>query len=77
MAISDWMTDAYPPKYIPNGFRNKKNGKIYIVNKDNVLNATNVADGQVMVLYHLDGYPDQLFVREIEEFHQKFDKLDS
>ena len=52
-------------------FRNKKNGMIYTY-IDEVINCTNAQDGQVMILYTKDNL---LFVREKEEFFQKFERI--
>jgi len=54
-------------------YRNKKNGKIYIREK-NVINATNSNDGEVMVLYRPEEDYENWYVREINEFYEKFDK---
>jgi hypothetical protein len=50
---------------------NIKNKKPYTLLTDEVINATNNQDGQKMVLY-TDG--EKLYVREIEEFNNKFTK---
>jgi hypothetical protein len=55
-------------------YRNKKNGNIYIRDK-NVINATNSNDGQVMVLYRKEEDYDNWYVREISEFYEKFEKV--
>lgn len=58
-----------------NKYRNIKTGKTYTMFSNKFINATNgPADGQVMVGYfNSDG---MLFVRETNEFHQKFTKIE-
>lgn len=51
-------------------WKNKKNGKIYSIENDFIINATNAQDGQVMVLYRND--EGKLFVRDKAEFLLKF-----
>lgn len=56
---------------------NKKNGKKYLV-LGNVINCTNVQDGQKMILYKSTEIGDdevKYFVREEEEFFNKFYKF--
>ena len=53
-------------------YRNIKNGNIYEVIRDDVINCTNANDDQIMVLYKSEEYPDLIFVREKNEFHVKF-----
>lgn len=53
-------------------FRNIKNGNIYDVIREDVINCTNANDGDVMVLYKSENYPDKIFVREKNEFYVKF-----
>lgn len=48
---------------------NNKTKKIYDILKVGVINSTNAQDGEEMVLY-TDG--DNLFVREMGEFGEKF-----
>jgi hypothetical protein len=53
-------------------YQNNKNGKLYKVLSETVINTTNDLDGQVMVLYQsVDG---TMFIREWAEFHGKFSK---
>lgn len=54
-------------------YRNLKNGNIYELIRDDVINCTNVNDGQIMVLYTCEKSPGKIFVREINEFHKKFE----
>lgn len=54
-------------------FRNKKNGNLYFA-LDQVTNATNAQDDQVMVLYR-PVEKERLFCREYEEFLQKFEPV--
>ncbi len=56
-------------------YRNIKNGNTYEVIRDDVLNCTNVNDGQIMVLYKSQKSPELLFVREKTEFLQKFELI--
>lgn len=56
-------------------YRNIKNGNIYKVIREDVINCTNANDGQIMVLYKNEKYPDKIFVREINEFNIKFQKI--
>ena len=54
-------------------FRHKKTGNIYTI-VDTAINCTNSQDGQVMVIYKNNN--DQIFVREIREFNDKFEKIE-
>ena len=56
-------------------YRNIKNGNIYEVIRDDVINCTNANDNQIMVLYKSEEHPDLLFVREISEFNIKFEEV--
>ncbi len=56
-------------------FRHLKTGNIYEMLRNDVINATNANAEQVMVLYKSDLYPDKLFVREKNEFYEKFKQL--
>lgn len=56
-------------------YKHLKTGNIYYLLRDDVINCTNANDHQTMVLYKRDGYPDLIFVREKEEFFEKFKKL--
>lgn len=53
-------------------YRNKKNGKTYIVLGE-VVDCTNERDGTICILYN-DGL--KLFVREKNEFFEKFEKVE-
>jgi hypothetical protein len=53
--------------------KNKKTGKGYWILEQSLINATNSAGKQVMVLYQQDYSPYEMFVREKEEFKEKFD----
>ena len=53
-------------------YRNNKNGNIYEVIREDVINCTNANDDQVMVMYKSLEHPEMLFVREINEFKIKF-----
>ena len=56
-------------------YRNIKNGNIYEVIRDDIINCTNANDDQIMVLYKSYEHPDLLFVREINEFKIKFEEI--
>ena len=56
-------------------YRNIKNGNIYEIIRDDVINCTNANDNQIMVLYKSLEHPDMLFVREINEFNIKFEEV--
>lgn len=47
----------------------KKTGNVYTMLMLNVKDATNATDGRDMILYYKDG---MFFVREAEEFYDKF-----
>ena len=53
-------------------FKHLKTGDTYFMLRDDVINCTNANDHQTMVLYRREGYPELIFVREKEEFFQKF-----
>lgn len=53
-------------------YKNKKNGKIYTVLAEDIINSTNSNDGQRMILYTDNN--GNLYVREYSEFMVKFDK---
>lgn len=53
-------------------WRHKKTGNIYEVSYMEVINCTNAQDGQIMVLYKRGG---KTFVREINEFKEKFEPV--
>lgn len=55
-------------------FRNKKNGKIYIVEAI-VTNSTNTQDGQEMYLYCCEDNPFKRYVRNKIEFDEKFEQI--
>lgn len=50
-----------------------KSGRIYSIIDDNVINSTNVNDGEIFVLYRND--EGMLFVRKKEEFDIKFERI--
>jgi len=54
-------------------YKNKKNGLPYVI-VDEVINCTNDQDGQKMYLYR-PANKNLLFVREKNEFHEKFEKF--
>ena len=56
-------------------YKHLKTGNIYEVIRDDVVNCTNANDDQIMVLYKTERYPDKIFVREINEFNEKFKPL--
>jgi hypothetical protein len=53
-------------------YRDKKTGRLYC-SQGIVINATNAADAQAMVLYADDC--GHLFCRELGEFHEKFERI--
>ena len=56
-------------------YKNIKNGNIYEVIRDDVINCTNANDDQIMILYKSIEHPEMLFVREINEFKVKFEEV--
>ena len=73
MVVSTYLNTSifmYSKKY-----RNKKNGNIYEIVRDDVINCTNANDNQIMVLYKSEEHPELLFVREIKEFNIKFEEV--
>lgn len=54
-------------------WKNKKTGVIYTV-IDEVINTTNVRNGEQMILY-CDEAKQLVFVREKTEFYAKFEKV--
>ncbi len=56
-------------------FKHLKTGNIYYVIRDDVINCTNANDDQIMVMYRRDDLPDKVFVREKNEFFQKFEEI--
>lgn len=56
-------------------YKHLKTGNIYEVIRDDVLNCTNANDEQIMVLYKNEQSPELLFVREKNEFLQKFELI--
>lgn len=56
-------------------FRNIKNGNIYEVIREDIINCTNANDGDIMVLYKNNNIPDKIFVREKKEFYIKFTEI--
>lgn len=54
-------------------YRNKKTGGVYRLVAVNVTNTTNENDGQKMFLYQND--KSELFVRDENEFLEKFEKI--
>jgi len=56
-------------------FRNKKNGSLYELVCE-AYDATNTRVGTLVVIYKLhDMLPSQTFVREKEEFYEKFEAV--
>ena len=55
-------------------FRNKKNGKLYVKHGE-LIDCTNARDGTRMVAYSLIDEPSARFVRDIDEFALKFEKV--
>lgn len=55
--------------------KNKKTGDLYEIINDWVINATNKDDGKRMVLYKSATQYDQSFIREYDEFWEKFEDI--
>ena len=53
-------------------FKHLKTGNIYEMLADDIINCTNANSEQIMVLYKSDLHKDKLFVREKNEFYEKF-----
>lgn len=56
-------------------FKHLKTGNPYEVIREDVINCTNANDHQIMVLYKRSDCPELIFVREKEEFYQKFEEV--
>jgi hypothetical protein len=56
-------------------FKHLKTGNIYEMVRDDVINCTNANDEQIMVLYKRTDKPNLIFVREKNEFYQKFKEI--
>jgi len=59
-------------------YKHKKSGRTYEVVSENIINATNSQDGQIMIMYIGDKKDDSgkgAFVREASEFYEKFEKI--
>lgn len=56
-------------------YKNNKTGEIYTKLETPITNATNAQDGQIMTAYFNDN--GNMFVRESNEFKQKFTKYES
>lgn len=56
-------------------FKHLKTGNIYYLVRDDVINCTNANSEQKMVLYRKSGESNLIFVREKEEFFQKFEEM--
>ena len=52
-------------------YRHLKTGNLYQLVSE-ARDCTNARDGDRVAIYHRDGDVGQLFVRELAEFHQKF-----
>jgi hypothetical protein len=61
----------------PQHYKNIKNGKTYTLLNNDVINCTNKDDGKIMALYTCEDSKDKLFVREMDEFLLKFEKMSS
>jgi hypothetical protein len=57
-------------------YKNKKTGNLYVVQRTDIVNATNAQDGQRMVLYrpYGSGGTGTWYVREEQEFLAKFEE---
>lgn len=58
-------------------FKHLKTGNTYEMVRDDVINCTNANDHQIMVLYKRPEYPELIFVREKEEFYEKFSPIET
>ena len=56
-------------------FTHLKTGNKYEMLRDDVKNCTNANDNQIMVLYKRPDFPDLIFVREKNEFYEKFKEI--
>ena len=56
-------------------FTHLKTGNLYEMIRDDVRNCTNTNDDQIMVLYKRPDFPDLIFVREKNEFYEKFEEI--
>ena len=54
-------------------YLHKKTGTVYNVLSFKIINKTNENDGMIMALYDKDG---TIYVRELEEFNEKFEPCD-
>ena len=56
-------------------FKHLKTGDTYEMVRDDVINCTNANNHQIMVLYKRPEYPNLIFVREKNEFFEKFQEI--
>jgi len=56
-------------------YRHLKTGNLYQLLSEG-RDCTNARDGERVAIYHRDGDASQLFVRELTEFHQKFQAVE-
>ncbi len=56
-------------------FKHIKTGNIYEMLRDDVINCTNANSEEIMVLYINEQHKDKIFVREKNEFYQKFQEI--
>lgn len=66
-----WLSDSITPR---RKFRNKKNGKTYVV-RSKITNATNGQNDQEMYLYYAEDNPLKQYARNVLEFNEKFDEI--
>ena len=57
-------------------FKHNKTGNIYEVLREDVINCTNINSEQIMVLYQNLSIKDKIFVREKNEFYEKFTHIE-
>ena len=69
--LVDKAADSYAKEHKTNAaiYRHLKTGKHYYVIRDDLIQCTNGCEGEKYVMYS-DGI--RMYVREFEEFHQKF-----
>ncbi|MBF0439380.1 MAG: hypothetical protein HQL93_09695 [Magnetococcales bacterium] len=56
-------------------FKNKKTSKKYVIVDYHAIDATNIREGTPVVIYRAIGSRQPVFVRDKDEFHEKFEIL--
>lgn len=75
--FSNGLLQEIAIEMVLNVYRNKKSGNNYIVSAV-AYDATNERDGNIVVIYFLKGSLVNIrsvFVRDLEEFNEKFEKI--